>query len=82
MVPGILCANVGHSYQHQIIVGYLVICLYTTRVKCIITLLSLHVSALLGHHHVTNVYNYIIKDIPIQRIRCYIIGVLYYIVTF
>jgi hypothetical protein len=31
---------------------------------------------------VTNVYNYNIKDIPIQRIRCHIIGVLYYIVTF
>jgi hypothetical protein len=25
---------------------------------------------------VTNVYNYDIKDIPIQRIRCYITGVL------
>jgi hypothetical protein len=37
---------------------YFVIRLYTTRVKCIITLLSLHVSALLGHHQVTNVYNY------------------------
>jgi hypothetical protein len=60
-------------------VGYFVIRLYTTRVKCIITLLSLHVSALLGHHQVTNVYNDNIKDIPIQRIRCYIIGVLYYI---
>jgi hypothetical protein len=46
------------------------------------TLLSLHVSTLLGHHQVTNVYNYDIKDIPIQRIRCYIIGVLYYVVTF
>jgi hypothetical protein len=45
-------------------------------IKCIITSLSLHVSALLGHHQVTNVYNYDIKDIPIQRIRCYIIGVL------
>jgi hypothetical protein len=32
--------------------------LYTTSIKCIITLLSLHVSALLGHHQVTNVYNY------------------------
>jgi hypothetical protein len=32
------------------------------RVKCIITLLSLHFSALLGHHQVTNVYNYNIKD--------------------
>jgi hypothetical protein len=63
-------------------VGYFVIRLYTTRVKCIITLLSLHVSALLGHHQVTNIYNYNIKDIPIQRIRSYIIGVLYYIVTF
>jgi hypothetical protein len=63
-------------------VGYFVIRLYTTRVKCIITLLSLHVLALLGHHQVTNVYNHDIKDIPIQRIRCYIIGVLYYIVTF
>jgi hypothetical protein len=63
-------------------VDYFVIRLYTTRVKCIITLLSLHVSALLGHHQVTNIYNYAIKDIPIQRIRCYIIGVLYYIVTF
>jgi hypothetical protein len=57
-------------------VGYFVIRLYTTRIKCIITLLSLRVSALLGHHQVTNVYNYDIKDIPIQRIRCYIIGVL------
>jgi hypothetical protein len=56
------------------------ISLYITRVKCIITLLSLHVSSLLGHH-VTNVYNYNIKDIPIQRIRCYIIGVLYYKIT-
>jgi hypothetical protein len=27
--------------------------LYTTRIKCIITLLSLHVSALLGHHQMT-----------------------------
>jgi hypothetical protein len=35
------------------------------RIKCIITLLSLHVSALLGHHQVTNVHNYEIKDIPI-----------------
>jgi hypothetical protein len=43
---------------------------YTPR-KCIITLLSLHVSALLGHHQVTKVYNYDIKIIPIQRIRCY-----------
>jgi hypothetical protein len=57
-------------------VGYFVNRLYTTRIKCIITLLSLHVSALLGHHQVTNVYNYDIKDIPIQRIHCYIIGVL------
>jgi hypothetical protein len=57
-------------------VGYFVNRLYTTRIKCIITLLSLHVSALLGHHQVTNVYNYDIKDIPIQRIRCYMIGVL------
>jgi hypothetical protein len=56
-------------------VGYFVIRLYTTRIKCIITL-SLHDSALLGHHQVTNVYNYDIKYIPIQRIRCYIIGVL------
>jgi hypothetical protein len=39
-------------------VGYFVIRLYTTRVKCIVTLLSLHVSALLGYHQVTNVYNY------------------------
>jgi hypothetical protein len=54
-------------------VGYFVIRLYTKRVKRIITLLSLHVSALLGHHQVTNVYSYNIKDIPIQRIRCYII---------
>jgi hypothetical protein len=38
-------------------VGYFVIRLYTTRIKCIITLLSLHVSALLGHHQVTSVYN-------------------------
>jgi hypothetical protein len=45
-------------------IGYFVIRLCTTRVKCIITLLSLHVSALLGHHQVTNVYNYNIKDIP------------------
>jgi hypothetical protein len=36
-------------------VGYFVIRLYTTRIKSIITLLSLHVSALLGHHQVTNV---------------------------
>jgi hypothetical protein len=50
--------------------------LYTTRIKCIITLLSLQVSALLDHHQVTNVYNYDFKDISIQRIRCYIIGVL------
>jgi hypothetical protein len=57
-------------------VGYFVIRLYTTRIKCIITLLSLHVLALLGYHQVTNVYNYDIIDIPIQRIRCYIIGVL------
>jgi hypothetical protein len=57
-------------------VGYFVNRLYTTRITCIITLLSLHVSALLGHHQVTNVYNYDIKDIPIQRIRCHIIGVL------
>jgi hypothetical protein len=47
-------------------VGYFVIRLYTTRIKCIITLLSLHVSALLGHHQDTNVYNYDIKDIPIN----------------
>jgi hypothetical protein len=59
----------------QCVVGYFIIRLYTTRVNCIITLLSLHVSALLGHHQVTNVYNYNIKGIPIQRIRCYIIGV-------
>jgi hypothetical protein len=39
---------------------YFVIRLYTTRVKCIITLLSLHVSALLGHHQVTNIYNLLI----------------------
>jgi hypothetical protein len=38
------------------------------RMKCNITLLSLHVSALLGHHQVTYVYNYDIKYIPIQRI--------------
>jgi hypothetical protein len=44
-------------------VGYFVIRLYTTHIKCIITLLSLHVSALLGHHQVTNAYNYDIKDI-------------------
>jgi hypothetical protein len=36
----------------------IVIRLYTTRIKCIITLLWLHVSALLGHHQVTNVYNF------------------------
>jgi hypothetical protein len=47
-------------------VGYFAICLYTTRIKCIITLLSLHVSALLGHHRVTNVYNYDINDIDID----------------
>jgi hypothetical protein len=57
-------------------VRYFVIRLYTTRINRIITLLSLHVSALLGHHQVTNVYNYDIKYIPIQRVRCYIIGVL------
>jgi hypothetical protein len=57
-------------------VGYFVNRLYTMRIKCIITLLSLYVSALLYHHQVTNVYNYDIKDIPIQRIRCYLIGVL------
>jgi hypothetical protein len=74
--------NFSQSLQYRIAthlennVGYFVIRLYTTRIKCIITLLSLHVSALLGHHQVTNVYNYDIKDIPIQRIRCYIIGVL------
>jgi hypothetical protein len=51
--------------------GYFVYRLYITRIKCIITLLSLHVSALLGHHQVTKVYNYDIKVIPIQRIRCY-----------
>jgi hypothetical protein len=56
-------------------VGYFVTRLYTTRIKCVITL-SLQVSALLGHHQVTTVYNYDIKDIPIQRIRCYKIGVL------
>jgi hypothetical protein len=39
-------------------VAYFLNRLYTTRIKCIITLLSLHVSALLGHHQVTNVYNY------------------------
>jgi hypothetical protein len=61
-------------YIHN--VGYFVNRLYTTRIKCIITLLSLHVSAVLGHHQVPNVYNYDIKYIPIQRIRCYIIGVL------
>jgi hypothetical protein len=44
--------------------------LYTTRIKRIITLLSLHVSALLGHHQVTKVHNCDIKVIPIQRIRC------------
>jgi hypothetical protein len=48
---------------------YFVIRLYTTRVNCIITLLSLHVSALLGHHQVTNVYNYNIKYIPIQLLH-------------
>jgi hypothetical protein len=42
--------------------------LYTTRIKCIITLLLLHVSALLGHHQVTNVYNYDIKDIPYREV--------------
>jgi hypothetical protein len=42
-------------------VGYFVYRLYTTRIKCIITLLSLHASALLGHHQVTKVYNYDIK---------------------
>jgi hypothetical protein len=72
----------NYDYKYNSYVGYFVIRLYTTRVKFIITLLSLHVSALLGHHQVANVYNYNIKDIPIQRIRCYIIGVLYYIVTF
>jgi hypothetical protein len=46
-------------------VGYFVYRLYTTRIKCINTLLSLHVSALLGHHQVTEVYNYDIKVIPI-----------------
>jgi hypothetical protein len=54
-----------------------VIRIYTTRVKCIITLLSLHVSALLGHNHVTNVYNYDIKDPystdPLLHNRCIII---------
>jgi hypothetical protein len=39
-------------------VGYFVNRLYITRIKCIITLLSIDVSALLGHHQVTNVYNY------------------------
>jgi hypothetical protein len=53
-------------------VGYFVNRPYTTRIKCIITLL-IHVSALLGHHQVTNVYNYDIKNVPIQQIRCYII---------
>jgi hypothetical protein len=58
------------------LLGYFVNRLHTTRIKRFITLLSLHVSVLLGHHQVTNVYNYDIKDIPIQRIRCHIIGVL------
>jgi hypothetical protein len=40
--------------------GYFVYRLYTTRIKRIITLLSLYVSALLGHHQVTKVYNYCI----------------------
>jgi hypothetical protein len=60
-----------YIYIYIYICWYFVIPLYTTRVKCIITLLSLHVSAFLGHHQVTNVYNYNIKDIPIQRIRCH-----------
>jgi hypothetical protein len=51
-------------------VGY-VYRLYTTHNQCIVTLLSRHVSALLGHHQVTKAYNYDIKVIPIQRIRCY-----------
>jgi hypothetical protein len=37
-------------------VGY-VYRLYTTRNQCIVTLLSRHVSALLGHHQVTKAYN-------------------------
>jgi hypothetical protein len=49
-------------------IGYFVIRLYTTRIKCIITLLLLHVSALLGHHQATNVCNYDIKYIPIPKI--------------
>jgi hypothetical protein len=56
-------------YKYNYNVGYFVNRLYITRIKCIITLLSLHVLALLGHHQVTNAYNYNIKDIPIQRIR-------------
>jgi hypothetical protein len=58
------------STQNIYNVGYYVYCLYPTRIKCIITLSPLHVSALLGHHQVTKVYNYDIKVIPIQRIRC------------
>jgi hypothetical protein len=54
------------GFQQQQNLGYFVIRLYNTHIKCIITLLSQHVSALLGHHHVTNVYNYDIKDIPIE----------------
>jgi uncharacterized protein YneF (UPF0154 family) len=38
--------------------------LYTVYIKCIIILLSLHVSALLGHYQETNIYNHDIKDIP------------------
>jgi hypothetical protein len=47
------CSKVGYVYR-----------LYTTHNQCIVTLLSRHVSALLGHHHVTKAYNYDIKAIP------------------
>jgi hypothetical protein len=39
--------------------------LYTTRIKCIITLLTLHVSALLAHYQEIKVYNYDINVNPI-----------------
>jgi hypothetical protein len=56
-------------------VGYFVIRLYTTRIKCIITLLSPHVSALLGHHQVTNVYNYDINNIQHYKVAGFISNV-------
>jgi hypothetical protein len=46
-------------------------CVFTTHNQCIVTLLSRHVSALLGHHQVTKAYNYDIKVIPIPIIVCF-----------